>query len=520
MTKEKERTYKGIASFDSGKGNTMEITFPKVRPALKFIANLRRLDSYKGEFGFDWMRDDYQTICKNYEKLKKEYTLTKIYDKDYFVPWLSMFPQQEDIKLKLEIEILEGTATDVDIIKLPKKDGIRFEPEQIKVNEVENKQIKIICNSPLSNDVMIDLLDKNDEKVGAISVVKNANHEQLHFNIIPVRVLRSISKQTDIDIIEKQIDIEGTITKNGVKEKVKGWGDKGSDLTTDFKNLENYLNENSLNQALLQCTIGKIYDIIIDEDKWIEDNLIIDEGCVFKDDVVLDKFYEEFEKQHPNEAKKRGLIVFLSPIKQEKAGGEADLYDVDAKHCVIYNSNLRDKTSFAHELSHVMGLQHNFYKANEKNNADLIKKYEEKYIQPRKKNVSILKDNIEIYEGNIFKQKKTITNNNKILNDSSYSTYFNQNPRKKQEFINAINKSKKSISEQKGKITKTKERIIKTEQKIADLELSKRVYIDNKHKFNQGQTENIMDYGGKRLSLYKWQWKIMNNEIIKYYNKK
>ncbi|WP_055448390.1 type VI secretion system tube protein TssD [Lacinutrix mariniflava] len=44
---------------------------------LKFIAKLEILDNYKGEFGFDWMRDDYKTICENYNKLKKEYTQLK-----------------------------------------------------------------------------------------------------------------------------------------------------------------------------------------------------------------------------------------------------------------------------------------------------------------------------------------------------------------------------------------------------------------------------------------------------------
>ena len=38
-----------------------------------YLIHFRRPETYDGEFGFDWMRDDYSTICNNYEELKKEY---------------------------------------------------------------------------------------------------------------------------------------------------------------------------------------------------------------------------------------------------------------------------------------------------------------------------------------------------------------------------------------------------------------------------------------------------------------
>lgn len=75
--------------------------------ALNFLIHFRRPDNYDGEFGFDWMRDDYNTVCNNYKELKKEY-----YDceknekvelpkgKEYFVPWLSMFAKQKDTEPK------------------------------------------------------------------------------------------------------------------------------------------------------------------------------------------------------------------------------------------------------------------------------------------------------------------------------------------------------------------------------------------------------------------------------------
>ena len=38
-----------------------------------FLIHFRRPETYDGEFGFDWMRDNYKEICSDYEKLKKEY---------------------------------------------------------------------------------------------------------------------------------------------------------------------------------------------------------------------------------------------------------------------------------------------------------------------------------------------------------------------------------------------------------------------------------------------------------------
>ncbi|WP_083253309.1 hypothetical protein, partial [Flavivirga aquatica] len=436
---------------------------------LKFIANFERLSSYKGEFGFDWMRDEYKDICDDYNKLKKEYFPTSIHQEEYFVPTLSMFPNQDGVKLKLSVKKKEGIISDDDIIKLPSKSGIRFEPNEVKVNEANGKQITVICESPLNSDVMINLLDKNDKKVGAINIFKNSNHKQLHFNITPVRVLRGISKQGDIDIIEKQIDIEGIIKKNdGTIEKVKGWGDKGKDLTEDLKKLENYLNKESLNQALLQCNIGKVYDIVIDEDKWLDDDLIIDQGCVFKGSL-LNKFSEEFKKQHPSIYKKRGITMFISPLEnvdsdgEEGAGGYGNLGDIDSQYLAIFKTNLWSKDSFAHEIAHVSGLEHSF------------------------KEDKIYNDPLTLDEHNVY-IKQVDANINYML-ESGYS---------EREIAEYWSEHKKIYKKVKSKLN---------------------VYYRNLHKFEQGRTENMMDYYNKRKSFWKFQWKALQDDIIKFYNK-
>lgn len=425
--------------------------------AVKFIVHFLPHDAYNGEFGFDWMRDDYKTACEDYEKLKKEYTPIEINQKEYFVPWLSMFPNQENVKLKLAVT-LSGTAGEQDIIKFPAQKGISFEPNEIKVSDTVNKEpeVTIICDTALNADLSIDILDKNDEVVGKINIFKNANHEQLHFDIIPVRILRGVSPEEDKEGIESMID------------HFQGFGDANKDINDDLKNLQEYLNTQSLNQALLQCTIGEVYDVVIDEDKWIADDLIIDEGCVFKGSL-LNKFSEEFKKQYNEASKKRGIIVYLSPLNNVGdngsggAGGYADLRDIDAKHLTIFYSNLWNKDSFAHEIAHVAGLEHSF-----KEDSDL----EEDYL----------------------------INYNKFSKETDdYINYMLDN-----------NFSKNEIAD----FWKTR----KDDYKYVKSRLN--IHYRNLIKFKKGKTKNFMDYDTERKSFWKFQWKALQDDIIKFYNKK
>ena len=108
-------------------------------------------------------------------------------------------------------------------------------------------------------------------------VFKNANYNELEFDITPVRIVRKGAVSSDQSAIENQMD--------------KGFGDPSKPITDDLKNLETYLNIQSLNQALLKANIGTVYDVEIDEAQWIVDDLIIAGTKVFKGNQLLDKFY-------------------------------------------------------------------------------------------------------------------------------------------------------------------------------------------------------------------------------------
>ncbi|WP_158976035.1 type VI secretion system tube protein TssD [Cellulophaga sp. L1A9] len=436
-----------------------EITEEEDELDLVFIAKLERLSNYQGEFGFDWMRKSYETeaISENYDKLKKEYNPLEINGLEYFTPWLSMFPKQENVKLKLNIIELFSTVKDTDIIKFQEKKGIKFEPNELKISEAHGAEITISCNSPLTQNTTISFLDKNDNEVGKINLFRNANHEQLHFNITPIRILRSTSIEIDKNIIEDKIDL--------------GFGDVNKNLEDDLENLENYLNTKSLNQALLQCKIGEVVDIIIDEENWIANDLIITNGTAFKGDNLLTYFEIELKEQQPIAFKNKGIFIFLCPLInvdddesiEKGAPAYANLRDIDSKNLVMFEPNLGNKESFAHEISHVAGLEHSF-----KERRDLTP--------------------LEIIKYN--KRKNAI--------DTNFDTIIKSGKHTKQE-IAALWKPYSVEMRRINSMLYTLNR--------------------NQYKFKKTETENFMDYANNRKSFWKFQWKALQDDIIKFYIK-
>jgi len=440
---------------------------------LKFKAYFSRTYDYSGTFGFDWMRyiyilenDRRESTCNDYEKLKTEYTPFKIEGKEYFVPWLSMFPKQKGVELRLTVRTYNDyiPITEQDIVKLPSKNGIRFEPNEVKVSEADMQDvlIKVYCDDPLTEDTTIELKDKDNTIVGKIHFLKNSNHEDLHFEIIPIRVLRGQNKDSDAKDLEDKID--------------EGFKDLNKDLKGNLQNLQQYLNTQSLNQGLLQCNIGKVYDLVINEEEWLEDGLIIEENNnIFLGDSIS-KFTKEFENKYPLLSKKRGLFMFLSPLQNKEIAGQGELNDIDGNKLVIYESGLSDPSIFAHEISHVLGLSHSF----------------QKYAK---------RETIDMYNEEIKRL------------DRYYQNMLDANTPKK-------------IIAQEWKMDKEQYKFLRSYLNI---------YYRNKVlTFDQATTENFMDYPDlrdsnnqiirknphKKISYHKYQWKAMQDDVVKFYSKK
>lgn len=165
-----------------------------------FLIHFRRPEDYYGEFGFDWMRDDYSTICNNYEELKKEYydceknkKVELLKDKEYFVPWFSMLPKQKDVKLALKLENIKRELSEKDIIKIPTTESISFEPNEIKLKNIQKKEkegkeflVTVTCSKPLTKDICIPVLNKDNKEVGKLNVAKNDVEYHLPVTIINI----------------------------------------------------------------------------------------------------------------------------------------------------------------------------------------------------------------------------------------------------------------------------------------------------------------------------------------------
>jgi hypothetical protein len=410
---------------------------PENEEEVKFIAKLERPNNYKGEFGFDWMRKNYEEVSSNYEELKKEYELITIEDNEYFVPWLSMFHNQQKVVLQLSIDILEGKIQKDDIIKLPPKNGIRFEPEEVQLKEANGTEIKVFCNSLLSNDTKIELLDKNDNTVGKINVVKNDDIPKLLVHFVKVKG-------------NEPNNTYNARTFNGFNEN----------------RIMKLLSETSLNQALIKVELDQVSEIVLDVEDLIEKDILKSSGG------NIPRFYEKrpdyrntldkiFKKKNPNF---RGAVYYLSSIPPDgRQGGHAAVYPKESSSIVVAPDqvNINAKSTFVHELGHLLGLLHSFEEGTKE-------KYN-KLIENRKKSI----------------EKYNTKNNTKIRYDGNIISNT--------EYIDILN------------------------NQIGQLES---ILENNEFKFKQSGTDNYMDYYNTNpVSFNKWQWDIMREEIRQYHGK-
>ena len=326
-------------------GKVEATTSIEVADDIKFSVYFERKKGYNGEFGFDWMRKNYSTIANNYEELKKEYKDAQINDQEYFVPYLSMFPTQEEVVFNLKLNTLEGKAKKDDIIKLPSKNGITVEPNEISVKDLEKEQneiekektkddvskitrteIKVVCENALSEDTNIELLDKNDNPVGEIILVKNDEVYDLEIKLVKVcwdRHLEMLREDYDREII----------------------------------GLEDFMINNSLNQALIKPKIlNKNFDAI--EHIKVND---LPNDFLTGGSFLNSKGRRGLKKISESAQNFKGIVVFYLGLEhQEIKAGDAQTFPLDDQFLFLYinSSYSRD---LSHEIGHTLGLNHTFF---------------------------------------------------------------------------------------------------------------------------------------------------------------
>lgn len=430
---------------------------------LKFIAKFERLSRYKGDFGFDWMRDNYTNICQDYENLKQEYTPTTIHGEEYFVPWLSMFQNQTGVKLKLSIKEKEGAVKDSDIIKLPSKNGIKFVPDELKVSEANGKEITILCESVLSNDTVINLLDKDDNTVGKLNILKNDENLTLKVKLVKVK---------------------GNEEDNRYNEQTF------SSMSDSWESeLFDSLTNKCLNQALIKVEKEATEEMVIDVDKYIEagalDVFIDGEGKrgIPRMNKGFDKkLYEDFVAKN---GEYKGVIFFLSAMHQKGTeAGHGYPYPRDINYIMIVPSSVGGiLDTYGHELGHTLGLHHPW--------ADS-----------------------DIYEVRLSKIEERIEYLKKYLDDTkqySDSTKIKDSDKTIGDVRKRINNELLELEIEKN------DRIELTPTHSFEKATTENIMDYNGYKTPEGLV--IHNPHSKGISFWSWQWEMIINEVKKYHGK-
>lgn len=554
-------TNAGAAITETGVENGVSYGDPKSPPFIEFETGVELyiefepLPAYNGEFGFDWLNtdssdnilkiqtDDIANLEFVFDGSKQEYVsissspdlkngIKKDYNKfplkvPYYIPWLSLMKLNQEIKLnmvckpikagddisKAEISFGKNEYYEVDIDG-KKNENIKYIPDG-KPKEIIIKCIKA------SKEVGIVAVDKDKKEIGKITAIDNTRIYDL-----PVRLVCVVK-----DSPNKEAEI--------------------SQLISDFKTdkIEEYLNQNSLNQALIKTTveIDSKYRIAFDETAWNgtfynktgnyftnrkdtaggKVSYIDDDGEEHTDaeyEHILDKFLREYKTAFETDGKKfKGILLFITNIDKDpidNEGGVSRTQPVNFREAIVFGSNLKNKSTYAHEIAHALGLEHYFWR-------DLEYKQELEKLKSRLfKNKQTTARNKEITKGNEAALKKN--KENIRIRQQEIDKWTNEKKKPdypyKKEAQDRIDKLEKENSETRKinkdiqeKIDEGKVNIEKGEKQIKQDEDNLKVYKENKYKFKEKSTLNVMDYSSTRNIFIRWQWQGMQNDVKSYY---
>ena len=336
---------------------TGQIAKAELQPEPSYLIHFGRPKFYDGYFGFDYMRQEYKNILiteykgkvlNNYDSLKKEYDPCFLLDnKEYLVPWLCMLPNQENVVLTLELELITGNITD-EFIEIPSVDGVSFEPNKIKVNEIPTRKqrrkeeedwniqeqkclITISCSKVLEKDISVNIINNKKEEVGRLNIVKNNKKYHLPIQIITIYADKGNDRLNN--------EIKAKLTPSAIE------------------NVKKELQERFYNQALIQLDFLEEREITIKVNDF-KKYLTITEKNNLISSVKTEKGLDtEIYKKYCNGFK--GIVIFFSAIELYDArAGLGRTYPLDS-HCFMMSPDfLTETVIIAHELGHNLGLDH------------------------------------------------------------------------------------------------------------------------------------------------------------------
>ncbi|SEW55904.1 zinc metalloprotease [Chitinophaga arvensicola] len=381
----------------------------KEKELKQFLVHFRRPAGYKGEYGFDWLRDDY-IYAINYVELdnngapcqsvvplandvaavKNEYTKEvkspiKPYGKDYYPAWLSLFPHttaqqfkhgssmnKNGAQLDLELEEIEDVISDgTEIIFESKNPNLKVTPQKINIAALmgSGKQTRY---RPGGQPVKFYLLK------GGINVVNTDAPLQQHEEI---KVYAKLGDKKEE--VGKLMVYNNHIIPKMELVLVKVGTQANSVSTIDqqlIKDLEYQFKRSSFNQALIRAEIkaDTTFEtgVLPLTDTGVTNfwnNVLGGSGRFNTDQFLKDviALYEKYGQHKPaggriNADANKRTYIFLTDLPasylQGLAAGEGDIMKefVWGNAYVVFLSGLKNRRTLLHEAGHSLGLQHTF----------------------------------------------------------------------------------------------------------------------------------------------------------------
>ncbi|MDM1409105.1 hypothetical protein [Myroides sp. DF42-4-2] len=324
-----------------------------------YIVHFRPNRTWKGEFGFDWVRNGtdstvqvderysdivgkygmhYATSKKakfiksfqEYFKCVKEYNVISSIREKYYIPFLTLLGGQE-VTLDLYYRISKIT------------DSVEF--------------------------------DYNKELFTVILNQSHPSEEGTYYNAnaITIRALKSFNKNQSIKIVKiedgiKSIVGELVIVKNGEIKNVKilliNVSYPTIDGQKDISPEEILVLRNSLNQAYILPDIEELSDDLVVESNWYDeifftaktkgDKKVLDDSNIRS---IVHYFDDIFMNEKENDIYNMYYRIYSVPNSKNLngiAGG------VGNEKAVVVFGNRDNTTTVSHELLHAMGLYHSF----------------------------------------------------------------------------------------------------------------------------------------------------------------
>lgn len=518
------------------KDHILKSVLDKTNSDVTFSIWFSKLDNYKGKYGIDYADSSlgnklthvYNTKEKKIEDVRSilskhgvnknannvlKHILSETYEKiteipkyfnvEYYMPFVCIMEgESATLKIRMLRHEAENKFSREDLIKFVCPTGveidfpdIRFKQDDFIENEyyIRSQDLERLEETRINIKVNVSFAERNKH----IRVFK-VKDDGLQL-VGKIELFRN--KQIDLDIrliaVVKNYEEIGDATERAAKQE-EDYQEIVNLLRGNFRyfnpeqefTLKEFFNTRAFNQAAIQCNFEEVDDQLrvlklpvstadMEEKIKLKDNVIpADQDAVkyfrsMYDDTSMSTLgLDDFTEQKD----KKGIFLFIAPFEHEEFGGQGKMYPVENQNLVLFRSNWNDIATYIHEIGHVIGLTHSFWKEKEVAQID----WANRRINSTKQRITnVQKDLDELLE---IKKQRNLTP--KEANDEL-------------SFRNELDELTKNL--------------LAYRKYLATLERCK-------YRFRQSSTDNYMDYSNSTFSFFYWQWSIMREEVERYHS--